>query len=77
MAIPNSVILQTDTLNLPDMFTARLRSKKVEISASEQVIIIKPYKSSLLDAPKLKSDGHEVDRFMERKQQEKRLEYGG
>jgi len=71
------MVLQTDALNLPKAFTAMLRSKKVEIIASDKSIIITPFRSSLLDAPKLESDGHEVQRFLERKRLEKELEHGG
>lgn len=43
---------------------------------NEQITIVKPLRSSLLDAPKLQSDGYEVARFMERKHREKMLEDG-
>jgi len=78
MIIMSSVILQAETLNLPEIFAFKLRGKKVELVESGDVIIINPIKSPIeLACGILKSDGHEVDRFMERKQFEKELEYGG
>ena len=73
-----SVILQAETLNLPETIAFKLRGKKVELTESGDVITIKPIQS-VIDAAcgMLKSDGHAVDRFMERKRLEKELEYGG
>jgi len=45
--------------------------------AAKLTELTNPSRSVLLDAPKLKSDGHEVDRFMMRKHLEKELDYGG
>jgi len=48
-----------------------------ELAIGGQPVNTKPFRSSLLDAPKIVTDGHEVDRFMERKRLEKELEYSG
>ena len=72
-----STILYAEALNLPEIFAVRLRGKKVELTASEDVIIIRPVQN-VVDAAcgMLKSDGHVVDRFMGQKRLEKGLEYG-
>jgi len=73
-----SVVLQAETLNLPEIFAFKLRGKKVEVFEQGETIMINPVKSPIeLACGRLKSDGHEVDRFMERKRLEKELEYGG
>ena len=72
----NPVILQADSLNLPEVFAYKLRGKKVEIIEDGDTILINPVKSPIeLACGMFKSDGHEVDRFMERKQLEKELEH--
>lgn len=72
----SSIILQAESLNLPTILATKLYGKKVEIIESGDSIIINPVKSPI-DAMHgmFDSDGHEVDRFMERKRIEKELEY--
>ena len=55
------------------------RQKKIpfELAVGRSSVTARPFRSSLLDAPKIATDGHEVDRFMERKRLEKELEYSG
>ena len=66
------IIIQAETINLLEIFAFKLRGKKVEIFESGDTILINPVRSSIdLACGILKSDGHEVDRFMERKQSEK------
>ena len=68
----SSIVLQAETLNLPEIFAFKLRGKKVEIFEQGETIMINPVISPIeLACGILKSDGHEVDRFMERKQSEK------
>jgi len=73
----SSVILQAETLNLPEVFAFKLRGKKVELIENGDVITISPIKfpTEALHGM-FKSDGHAVDRFLERKRLEKELEYG-
>ena len=73
----NSIILQAETLNLPEIFAFKMKGKKVEIFENGDAIIINPIKSPIDHACGiLKSDGNEVDRFMKRKILEKELENG-
>ena len=70
-----SVILQAETLNLPESLAAKLRGKKVELMESEDSIIIRPVQNAVDSAYGMfKSDGLVTDRFMKRKQLEKELE---
>jgi len=55
----------------------RQRKIPFELAIDRQSATTKPFRSSLLDAPKIVTDGHEVDRFMKRKHLEKELEYSG
>jgi len=57
--------------------TKAVRRQKTpsEIAIIRQSATTRSFRSSLLDAPKIKTDGHEVDRFMERKNLEKELEH--
>ena len=73
-----AAILRAETLNLPERFAAKLRGKKVEITESGDSIIINPVQCSIEAMHgMLESDGHEVDRFLERMRADKELEYGG
>ncbi|MCL2203655.1 MAG: hypothetical protein FWB88_06925 [Defluviitaleaceae bacterium] len=69
-------VLQADKLNLPEMFATKLRGKKVEIIESGESIIINPVQCPIKAMRgMLKSDGHEVDRFLTRMREDKELEY--
>ena len=71
-----SVILQAETLNLPTDFATKLFGKKVELIERGNSIIISPVECPIEAMHGMfESDGHEVDRFMQRKRQEKELEY--
>jgi len=73
----SSIVLQAETLNLPDIFAFKLRGKKVELIEHGDTITISPVKSPIEAMHgMLKSDGHAVDRYLERKRLEKELEYG-
>ena len=73
----SSVVLQAETLNLPDIFAYKLRGKKVELVENGDIIIISPVQSPIEAMHGMfKSDGHAVDRHLERKRLEKELEYG-
>lgn len=73
----SSVVLQAETLNLPEVFAFKVRGKKVELSERGDSIMISPVKSPTEAMHGMfKSDGHAVDRFLERKRLEKELEYG-
>jgi len=68
----SSIVLQAETLNLPEIFAFKLRGKKVELFEQGEAIMINPVKSPIeLACGMLQSDGNEVDRFMERKRLEK------
>jgi len=72
----SSVILQAESLNLPEAFAFKVRGKKVEITQSGDTIMINPVKSSAVSMRGMfKGDGRVVDRFLERKRLEKELEY--
>ena len=73
----NPIILQAESLNLPEAFALKLRGKKVKLTEDGETIMIIPVNSPV-DAMRgmFESDGHEVDRFLERKRMEKKLEYG-
>jgi len=74
----NAVILQAETLNLPEVFAFNIRGKKVKITQSGDTIMINPVKSPTVSMRGMfNSDGRAVDRFLERKRIEKELEYGG
>ena len=69
-----SIIIHAEALNLPKMYALKLRGKKVELVESGDSIIINPIPSPIdLACGMFESDGHEVDRFMERKQIEKEI----
>jgi len=77
----NSIILQSDQLNLPETFASKLRGKTVELTQDGDAVVIMPVKNRVERPIKairgvFESDGHEVERFLERKRAEKRLEYG-
>ena len=73
----NAIILQADRLNLPEPLAVRLRGKKVELVESGDSIIISPVKCPVKAMRgMLRSDGHEVDRFLARMREDKELEYG-
>ena len=72
----NSVIVQAETLNLPAMFAVKLAGKKVEIVESGDSIIITPVKCPIESIRGMfESDGHAVDRYLQRKRVEKEREY--
>jgi len=72
-----SVVLQAEALNLPEIFSFKFRGKKVEIVERGDAIVITPVKSPIEALHGMfESDGHVVDRYLERKQVEKELEYG-
>ena len=74
----NAMILQADRLNLPEPLAVKLRGKKVELVESGDSIIISPVQCPIKAMRgMLKSDGHEVDRFLVRMHEDKELEYGG
>jgi len=73
----SSIVLQAETLNLPEIFAFKLRGKKVELFEQGEAIMISPVKSPTEAMHGMfKSDGHMVDRHLERKRLEKELEYG-
>ena len=74
----SSVILQAETLNLPADFASKLFGKKVELVERGNSIVISPVECPIESMHGMfESDGHEVDRFMQRKRMEKKLEYVG
>lgn len=74
----DSVILQAETLNLPASFAAKLFGKKVELIEHGDSILISPVECPIEAMHGMfESDGHEVDRFMQRKRAEKELEHVG
>ena len=73
----SSTIMQSETLNLPEPMALKLRGKKVELTENDNAIIIRPVQNAIdVACGMLRSDGHAVDRFMERKRLEKSIEYG-
>lgn len=71
-----SVILQAETLNLPEVFAFKLRGKKVELIENGNSIIINPVRSSIdVMHGMFKSDGHAVDSFLERNELDKESEF--
>ena len=74
----SSIILQAETLNLPTHFATKLFGKKVELIEHGNSIIISPVECPIEAMHGMfESDGHEVDRFMQRKSIEKELENVG
>ena len=74
----STMILQAERLNLPEPLAVKLRGKKVELVESGDSIIINPVQCTIKSMRgMLKSDGHEVDRFLARMREDKELEYGG
>ena len=74
----SAVVLQAEALNLPANFAVKLYGKKVEITERGNSIIISPIECPIEAMHGMfESDGHEVDRFMQRKKEEKELEYAG
>ena len=74
----DSITLQAETLNLPTIFAAKLFGKKVELVERGNSIVISPVECPIEALHGMfESDGHEVDRFMQRKKIEKELEYVG
>lgn len=74
--------MQAETLNLPERFAVKLRGKKVELIESGDSVIINPVQCPIETMHGMfESDGHEVERFLERMRQDKELEfeleYGG
>ena len=74
----DAVIMQAESLNLPESMAVKLRGKKIEIiENTDASITIKPVQSPIKAMRgMLKSDGHEVDRFLARMREDKELEYG-
>ncbi|MCL2250063.1 MAG: hypothetical protein FWC13_12440 [Oscillospiraceae bacterium] len=73
----NTVIIQSDTLNLPEPFSRKLRGKKVQLTESNNVITIAPVKSAIDAACGMfTGDGSVTTRFIAQKKQEKDLENG-
>jgi len=73
----SSVVLQAETLNLPEVFALKLRGKKVELLEKGDTITISPVKNPIETMHGMfKSDGHAVGRHLSRKRLEKELEYG-
>ena len=73
----SSVILQAETLNLPTVFATKFLGKKVELSESENGILIKPVNSNISSARgMLKDSAFGTNVLLEQKRLEKEIEYG-
>ena len=71
-------ILYADRLNLPEMFAAKLRGKKVEvIDNGDTTITIKPINSAISEARgMLRESSFGTHTLLEQKRLEKEFEYG-
>ena len=74
----NVMILQAESLNLPEPLAFKLRGKKVELIENEDAtILIKPVKSVINEAcGMLSGSKFGTHTILEQKQLEKELEYG-
>jgi virulence-associated protein VagC len=69
--------MQAEALNLPTKFAKMFKGKQVELSANKNSLIIKTVEEpDIIDkmCGMIKSDGHRVERFIQRKQEELALE---
>jgi virulence-associated protein VagC len=67
--------MQAEALNLPEEFANKWRGKKIELVEDGDSIVISP----VVFSPEamlgmLKSDGHEVERHLARKREDKKYE---
>jgi len=70
------VILQAETLNLPEIIAMKLRGKKVELIENGESVVITPIKSDIASARGMFKGGNfGTDKFIAQKQIEKELEY--
>jgi len=73
----SAIILQAETLNLPEIIAMKLKGKKVELIENGESVVITPVKSDIASARgMLKGGNFGTVQLMEQKQIEKELEYG-
>ena len=70
----SSVVLQAETLNLPEIFAFKMRGKNVELTERGDSIMITPVVNPIDIACEMqKSDAHAFDRFLGQKHPGKEL----
>ena len=77
MSLLSPIILQAETLNLPEMIALRLKGKKVELVQNGESVVITPVSSDIANARGvLKGGKFGTAQFFKQKQLDKELEYG-
>jgi virulence-associated protein VagC len=72
----NNLVLQVETLNLPEYFARKLRGQRVELIENGDSVIITPVNDAIARARGiLKDSSFDTEKFVEMKATEKRLEH--